>query len=89
MYVSYVGSKGAAFTSDNGTRIICNIRLDDKTRGKIFEKEKSAWTPSPSYNLYLDAVHDFENNLYFKYVGEIIAGKLTYTVVESALESLF
>jgi PKD repeat protein len=58
-----------------GTNIKCNIQLNHEKFGLLFKKELFASTPFSAYNLYQDAVQNFENKVYFKYLGEIIASK--------------
>ena len=66
---------GVGPTIGYGTNITCILKLDTKTQGLIFEKRISASTPSKSSALYWDAVDDFEDEVYFKYLGGFIATK--------------
>jgi phosphoribosyl-ATP pyrophosphohydrolase len=80
LFVDYEEKKGGEYTSGgHGTRIKCNLKLCDKTDNLLFEKEISTST-SFTVNiglssLYWNAVSNFESQLYFKYLGEIIATK--------------
>ncbi|MBA7608686.1 hypothetical protein ES703_15867 [subsurface metagenome] len=68
-----------------GTDIRCNLRLENKTQGLIFEKKIFSYTPNIvqveskpdlSPTLYSYALKDFQREMYFKYLSEIIATKL-------------
>jgi len=80
LFIDYTENKGSGYsltgfgqTMAYGTNIKCDLRLEDKTRGLIFEKTIYASTPSESSALYVDAVADFEDEVYFKYMGDVIA----------------
>jgi hypothetical protein len=74
LFVDYTERKGWQFLSGGyGTSITCTVKLEDKMRGSIFEKQINGRTPSPAVDLYRDAIEDFENKTYFKYFGDIIA----------------
>ena len=105
LYVEYEEKEGGVYdvkrfeggrliseTRETGTSIICILRLVDNTRGQIFEKEISASTPELTGNLYYGAVHDFEEKVYHRYLGEIIATKFGFgdevSVLIDALQDL-
>lgn len=83
LFVNYREEKGSeyyeGFGSDvfagYGTNIECYIQLEHKDFGLLFTKEITASTPFSAYNLYEEALQEFENKVYFKYLGEIIASK--------------
>jgi len=77
--VDYKETEGLKYTpGGTGTSIRCNLILRDKTDNLLFEKEiftgTSAWVEF-GRSLYEDAVENFENEVYFKYLGEILATK--------------
>jgi len=77
--VDYKETEGLKYSpGGTGTSIRCNLTLRDKTDNSLFEKEiftgTSAWV-EVGRSLYEDAVRNFENEPYFKYLGEIIATK--------------
>ena len=79
LFVDYKEKEGLKYTPGGyGTSIRCNLRLCDKTDNLLFEREisahTSAWVKAGS-SLYEDAVSNFENEPYLKYLGEIIATK--------------
>ena len=87
--VNYKETKGEAYEVPGGavfgygTNIECKARLEDKLGGTIFETTISGTSPSmitapiagANITLYQEAVRDFEDHLYFKYLGDIIAAK--------------
>lgn len=77
LFVDYKETEGLKYTpGGTGTSIKCNLKLLDETDNLLFEKEVSAHTSAfVSGSLYEDAVRNFENEPYFKYLGEIIATK--------------
>jgi len=82
LVIDYSENKGRGYsitglgpTAGYGTNITCILKLDAKTRGLIFEKRISASTSYKSSALYWDAVDDFEDAVYFKYLGGFIATK--------------
>lgn len=83
LFVNYREEKGGeyyeGFGSDvfagYGTNIGCNIQLEHKEFGLLLTKEITASTPFSAYNLHEEALQDFENRVYFKYLGEILASK--------------
>ncbi len=79
LFVDYKETQGALYTSGGyGTRITCNLRLEDKAENRMFETEIYAVTSGYvlSGSLYSDAVDNFEAQVYFKCLGEIIASKI-------------
>jgi PKD repeat protein len=78
---------GTGPTVGYGTSITCNLRLKDKVQKIMFEKKILATTPSSvtlftttsatltSDGLRAFAVNEFKAQVYFKYLGEIIASK--------------
>ncbi len=79
LLVDYKETEGFKYSpGGTGTSIRCNLILRDKTDNSLFEKEiftgTSPWVES-GRSLYEDAVKNFENEPYFKYLGEIIATK--------------
>jgi hypothetical protein len=100
LVVDYEEGKGIPYTLVPGnvqvccgTDITCNLTLDDKAGNRMFETKIFGHT---SYvisegELYSSAVDDFEDDGYFKYLGEIIAHKFGVedaTVVKSLIEAL-
>jgi len=87
LFVDYREEKGGeysvGFGSDifagYGTNIGCYIQLEHKEFGLLFTKEITASTPfsvsAHGLSLYTEAILDFENRVYFKYIGDIIACK--------------
>ena len=76
LFVNYREEKDGEYLGGGfGTDIKCNIQLVHKDRGLLFEKKISASTPIVASNLYRDAFQKFENKLYFKYIGEIVASR--------------
>lgn len=83
LFVNYREEKGGeyyeGFGSDvfagYGTSIKCNIQLNHEKFGLLFEKEIFAYTPAIASNLYQEALQNFENKVYFKYLGEFVASK--------------
>jgi HEAT repeat protein len=77
LYVDYTEIKGGQYTSGiYGTKIHCKLKLVDRTLRTLFEKEVSGFPPWASYtNPYNEALDDFTDEAYFKYLGEIIASK--------------
>jgi len=59
-----------------GTDIVCYIQFNHNEFGLLFTEDIKASTQViTSDNLYKNAVQNFENKVYFKYIGEIIASK--------------
>jgi len=78
LFIDYEETKGGEYIGGGyGTRIGCALKLHDKTDNLLFEKEMLASTSFMvrGTTLYMDAVKDFESEVYFKYLGEIIATK--------------
>jgi len=76
LYVDYAETQGGSYSGGGfGTNIRCNLQLLDNTENILFEREIYA---STSYfviglTLYADAVSNFKDDVYFKYMGEMIA----------------
>jgi len=80
LFIDYKESKwmGWEFTGgQHGTFIKCNLKLRDKTGNLLFGKDIQGLTPLivRGGTLYGSAVEDFESQVYFRYLGEIIATK--------------
>jgi len=79
LFVDYKETKRGKYLSGGyGTSIRCNLRLCDKTDKLLFEKEiftGTSFSVKVGSSLYEDAVNNFENEPYLKYLGEIIATK--------------
>ncbi|MGB2727119.1 MAG: HEAT repeat domain-containing protein [Halobacteriota archaeon] len=76
LFVNYREEKDGEYMGGGyGTDIKCNIQLVHKNLSLLFEKKIAASTPFLAGNLYRDAVQNFENKVYFKYLGEILASK--------------
>ena len=74
--VDYEESKGGEYIGGGlGTDITCNMGLYDTEDNPLFEKEISTSTSFAvrGRTLYQDAIKNFEGEVYFKYLGEIIA----------------
>lgn len=74
--VDYEESKGGEYIGGGlGTDITCNMGLYDTEDNPLFEKEISASTSFMvrDRTLYQDAIKNFESEVYFKYLGEILA----------------
>jgi len=101
LLVDYEEGKGIPYTSVVpltltvccGTDITCDLTLDDKAGNRMFETIIFGHTPyvASEGELYSSAVDDFEDDGYFKYLGEIIAHKFGVedaTVVKSVVQAL-
>ena len=78
LFIDYKETKGREYIGgDRGTSIGCALKLYDKTDNLLFEKKMLASTSSVvrGRTLYGDAINDFKSEVYFKYLGEIIATK--------------
>jgi Arc/MetJ family transcription regulator len=93
LYAEYTETKGSSYSGGGfGTNIRCNLQLLDNTDTLLFENTIIA---STSYfvigsTLYNSAVNNFKDELYFKYLGEMIATGFGFedevSVLISALE---
>ncbi|MFC2039448.1 HEAT repeat domain-containing protein [Chloroflexota bacterium] len=84
LVVAYQEDKGREYSPTgvspglaSGTNIQCRLKLYDEMESILLEKEIRASTPfwSSLDQLYSDALSDFEEEVCFKYLGEIIATK--------------
>jgi len=78
LFIDYEETKGGEYIGGGrGTNIKCSLKLYDKADVLLFEKEILASTSFMvrGTTLYMDAVKDFGSEVYFKYLGEIIATK--------------
>ncbi|MFC1846467.1 CARDB domain-containing protein [Chloroflexota bacterium] len=82
--VIYEETKGAWYDpAGNGTNIHCSLELRDNIGNLLFEKEIYASTPESvilweGESLYSKALDDFEDKVYFIYLGEVIATELGF-----------
>ena len=101
LFVDYKEKTGALYGTyaGRGTNIRCLLKLYDKTNNLLFQKEISARTAAvvsffegqdPKERVYQSAVRNFEDDVYFEYLGEIIASKFgvgdEVSILISALE---
>lgn len=93
LLVDYSESSGERYSPGGvGTEIRCYIRLHDDLGNLLFEHALRAST-SPavlSGGLRANAISNFERNVYFKYLGDIIASRMGFgdevSILISALE---
>jgi HEAT repeat protein len=90
LYAEYTETKGKSYTGgDYGTNIRCNIQVLDNAGGVIFEREISDSTAAIVWGdttLYESAVYCFLDEVYFKYLGQIIATGFGFNDEVSILE---
>jgi len=76
LFIDYKEKEYGEYTSgQHGTSIKCKLKLHDKADNLLLEKDISACTPFTvrGMTLYEATVKNLESQVYFRYLGEIIA----------------
>ena len=78
LFVEYEENRGASYTggAGYGTNILCSLELRDNTGNLMFEKVISDSTSAIVWgdaDLYQNALYRFMDEVYFKYLGPMVA----------------